>query len=60
LFRQFAENGMKLLLENPQNVRDLLALTAADVVQRIDLSWLKPNGCAGWNCFPTPRLWSIM
>ena len=42
IFRQFAENGIKLLLENRQNVRDLLALTAADVVKMIDFSRLKP------------------
>ncbi len=42
IFRQFAENGMKLLLENSQNVGDLLALTAADIVKLIDLSRLKP------------------
>jgi len=42
IFGQFAENGIKLLLENHQNVRDLLALTAADFVKMIDLSRLKP------------------
>lgn len=42
IVRHFSENGMKLLLENLQNVRDLLALAAADVVKRIDLSRLKP------------------
>jgi hypothetical protein len=28
IVRRFAENGMKLLLEDPANVRDLLGLTA--------------------------------
>jgi len=34
--RQFPENGMKLLLEHPRNVRDLLALTGSDLAARID------------------------
>ncbi len=37
IVRQFWENAIKLLLENPQNVRDLLTLAGADVVKRIDL-----------------------
>jgi translation elongation factor EF-Ts len=37
IVRQFWENAIKLLLENPQNVRELLALAGADVVKRIDL-----------------------
>ena len=37
IVRQFWENAVKLLLENPKNVRDLLALAGADVVKRIDL-----------------------
>ena len=37
IVRQFWENAIKLLLENPKNVRDLLALAEADVVKRIDL-----------------------
>ena len=37
IVRQFWENAIKLLLENPKNVRDLLALAGADVVKRIDL-----------------------
>jgi len=37
IVRQFWENAVKLLLENPQNVRDLLALAGADVVKRVDL-----------------------
>ena len=38
IVRQFWKNAIKLLLENPKNVRDLLALAGADVVKRIDLS----------------------
>lgn len=36
LVRQFHENGMKLLLENPQNVRDLLHLIQAEGLHLID------------------------
>jgi hypothetical protein len=42
IVRQFAENGMRLLLENPQNVCDLLGLSVPDIVQMIDSSRLKP------------------
>ncbi|MCP4286471.1 MAG: Rpn family recombination-promoting nuclease/putative transposase [Gammaproteobacteria bacterium] len=34
--RQFPENGMKLLLSNPHNMRDLLALTGSELARRID------------------------
>lgn len=34
--RQFPENGMKLLLQNPCNARDLLALAGRDLVGLID------------------------
>ncbi len=37
LARNFHENGMKILLEHPGNVRDLLALTGEDLVHQIDL-----------------------
>ena len=37
IVRQFWENAIKLLLENPKNARDLLALSGTDVVKRIDL-----------------------
>jgi len=37
LTRNFPENGMKVLLEHPGNVRDLLALTGGEIVQHIDL-----------------------
>ena len=37
LVRNFPENGMKLLLENPGNVKDLLLLTGEDLVRRINL-----------------------
>jgi hypothetical protein len=40
IVRHFPENGMKLLLENPLNVRDLLALAAADILELIDLRQL--------------------
>jgi hypothetical protein len=36
MVRQFRENAVKLLLENPKNLRDLLAVAEADVVQKID------------------------
>jgi len=37
LTRNFPENGMKLLLEHPRNVRDLLALARDDIVHKVDL-----------------------
>jgi hypothetical protein len=36
IVRQFGENGLKLLLENPLNVVDLLRLGAADIVPMIE------------------------
>jgi hypothetical protein len=36
IVRQFSQNGTKLLLENPENVRDLLALARAGVLDLID------------------------
>ena len=41
IVRQFWENAIKLLLEDPQNARDLLALCGADIVKRIDLRRVK-------------------
>jgi predicted transposase YdaD len=41
IVRQFWENAIKLLLEDPNNVRDLLALCGADIVKRIDLGRVK-------------------
>jgi len=41
LARNFPENGMKMLLEHPGNVRDLLALTGEDLVQQIDLDRMR-------------------
>ncbi len=41
IVRQFWENAIKLLLEDPKNVRDLLALCGADIVKRIDLGRVK-------------------
>ncbi len=38
LVRRFPENGIKLLLENPRNVRDLFDLTGEEVVRLIDFS----------------------
>jgi len=40
LVRQFPENGLKLLLENPANARDLLQLTEATEVRLIDFDRL--------------------
>ncbi len=36
IIRRFKENGMKLLLENPGNAQDFLAILETDVVQWID------------------------
>ncbi len=36
LVRQFAQNGIKLLLENPRNVRELLAIAQVKVLDLID------------------------
>jgi predicted transposase YdaD len=41
LVRHFPENGMKLMLENPKNVRDLLLLTGAKMVGLIDYDRMK-------------------
>jgi len=41
LVRRFLENGIKLLLENPANVRDLLRLLRTDVLHLIDFRRLK-------------------
>jgi hypothetical protein len=38
--RNFPENGIKRLLENPKNVRDLLALTGTKIIQWIDFDRL--------------------
>ena len=37
IVRQFWENAIRLLLEDPKNARDLLVLCGADIVKRIDL-----------------------
>jgi hypothetical protein len=42
--RNFAENAMKLLLENPGNVRDLLTLGRAEVLDLIDFDGMEPAG----------------
>jgi predicted transposase YdaD len=42
IVRRFPENGMKLLLEDPANVRDLLALTRSDLPPLIDFDRLSP------------------
>ncbi|MBN2490293.1 MAG: Rpn family recombination-promoting nuclease/putative transposase [Planctomycetes bacterium] len=42
LARNFHENGMKLLLEDPRNVRDLVMLVSRDLAERIDFERLKP------------------
>jgi hypothetical protein len=36
IVRQFRENGLKLLLEHPANARELLALTAPHLLDRLD------------------------
>lgn len=41
IVRQFGENGLKLLLENPLNVVDLLRLGAADIVPMIETEQLR-------------------
>jgi hypothetical protein len=40
IVRQFQENGLKLLLKNPHNARDLLLLTGVDLVDLIDFEHL--------------------
>jgi hypothetical protein len=42
--RNFAQNGMKLLLEDPGNVQDLLTLGRAEVLDLIDFAGMKPAG----------------
>jgi hypothetical protein len=42
LVRRFPENGIKLLLEDRRNVRDLFLLTGEEIVTLIDFSRLKP------------------
>jgi len=39
--RQFPENGMKHLLQNTHNIRDLLALAARDFIQRMDTDHMR-------------------
>lgn len=39
--RQFPENGIRLLMEHPLNVRDLLCVLRDNVVERIDFTRLK-------------------
>ncbi|HUG93145.1 MAG TPA: Rpn family recombination-promoting nuclease/putative transposase [Planctomycetaceae bacterium] len=41
LVRQFPENGIKLLLENPANVRELLSLAGTDVLDLLDLDQMR-------------------
>ena len=41
LIRNFHENGMKLMLEDAQNVRELLSIAAAEVVELIDFDRMK-------------------
>jgi hypothetical protein len=40
IVRQFPENGLKLLLHHPRNVRDLLALAGTDLLDQIDFARL--------------------
>ena len=41
LVRQFPENGMKIMLQDPANVRDVLALLDADWMDLVDFSRLR-------------------
>src|SRR4051812_31578811 len=41
IVRQFPENGLKLVLSSPGNVRDLLGLAKAAVLPRLDLEALQ-------------------
>jgi hypothetical protein len=41
LIRHFPENGMKLMLEDPQNVCDLLSVLGTDLVRVIDFARMK-------------------
>lgn len=41
IVRRFPENGMKLLLENPANVRDLLNIASTDLAGLIDFDRMK-------------------
>lgn len=45
--RNFPENGVKLLLEDPANVRELLLLVARDVAELIDFDRMtvEPGTC---------------
>jgi hypothetical protein len=40
IVRHFPENGMKLMLENPSNARDLLLLSGTRMVELIDCDHL--------------------
>jgi hypothetical protein len=44
IVRRFAENGLKLLLEVPANVRELLTLGRAEALTEIDFARMKPTG----------------
>jgi len=39
--RQFPENGMKMLLQDPRNARELLALAGRDLLQLIDTAHMR-------------------
>lgn len=41
IIRQFPENGLKLLLERPENVRDLLNVAAREIADRIDFDEMR-------------------
>jgi hypothetical protein len=41
LVRQFKENGIKMLLEHPRNVRDLLSVISGPWSRRIDFDRMK-------------------
>src|SRR5262245_6606255 len=41
IVRQFPQNSMKLLLEHPRTVRDLLRLTGTSLLKRIDFTRMR-------------------
>jgi hypothetical protein len=41
IIRHFRENGLKLLLQNPGNARDLMALTATRLLDRLDFARMR-------------------
>lgn len=46
MVRQFPQNGIKMLLESPENVRELLQLASTDVLDMLDLQKMKSRGAS--------------